>query len=360
MSKYKICVYAICKNEEKFIDTWYNSVKDADKIFVLDTGSTDNTVELLRGKEKVIVKEEVISPWRFDVARNRSLDMVDVDTDICVCIDMDEVLLEGWRELLEDNWKSNTMRCFYTYNWSLDDNDSPLVSFYADKIHKRCGYSWKNPVHEVLSCDMDEDYIVIDDLIVNHYPDRRKSRSSYLPLLELSVKEDPLNDRNTHYLGREYMYYGRYNEAIDTLIRHLNLFSATWKDERAASMRFIGRCYFNLKRYDEAILWYKKAIKEACYLRDGYVEIAILYSFLNDNYRVIYYTNKALKILNRPKSYINEVFSYDSTIFDLRSIAYYNLGMYRASFKYINRALDIDPDNERLINNKKIIESKLM
>ena len=28
MNKYKVCVYGICKNEEKFIDTWYNSVKD--------------------------------------------------------------------------------------------------------------------------------------------------------------------------------------------------------------------------------------------------------------------------------------------------------------------------------------------
>ena len=32
----KICVYAICKNEEKFIDRWYNSVKDADEIFSYD------------------------------------------------------------------------------------------------------------------------------------------------------------------------------------------------------------------------------------------------------------------------------------------------------------------------------------
>lgn len=52
MNKYKICIYAICKNEEKYIDTWYNSVKEADKIFILDTGSTDNTFNLLKDKEK--------------------------------------------------------------------------------------------------------------------------------------------------------------------------------------------------------------------------------------------------------------------------------------------------------------------
>lgn len=47
-NKYKICVYAICKNEEKFVKTWIESMKEADKIIVLDTGSTDKTVERLR------------------------------------------------------------------------------------------------------------------------------------------------------------------------------------------------------------------------------------------------------------------------------------------------------------------------
>ena len=50
MKKLKICVYAISKNEEKFVDRWYESMKDADEIYVLDTGSTDNTISLLKEK----------------------------------------------------------------------------------------------------------------------------------------------------------------------------------------------------------------------------------------------------------------------------------------------------------------------
>ena len=42
----KIVVYAISKNEEKFVERWVNSMKEADDIYVLDTGSTDNTVNL--------------------------------------------------------------------------------------------------------------------------------------------------------------------------------------------------------------------------------------------------------------------------------------------------------------------------
>ena len=92
------------------------------------------------------------------------------------------------------------------------------------------------------------------------------------------------------------MYYGRWNEAIDTLIKHLRLESATWKDERCASMRFISRCYKNLNRYDEAEMWLLKAIKEAPYLRDPYTELAILYYTLEDYNNVCKYGKKALKI----------------------------------------------------------------
>ena len=295
MNKYKVCVYAICLNEEKFVDRWYESMKEADEIVVLDTGSTDNTVEKLRSKGiKVEIKK--IEPWRFDVARNESLKLVPDDTDICVCTDLDEVFLPGWREELEKAWTPNTTRLRYIYNWYLDENNNPIISFYYEKIHKKTGYSWFHPVHEILKYDCLETFAVTDNIILNHYPDRTKSRSSYLPLLELSVKEDPEDDRNMHYLGREYMYYGKYNEAIDTLIKHLNLKRATWKDERCASMRFIGRCYRNLKRYDEAKMWLKKAIEEAPYLRDPYMELALLYYTLEDYDEVINYVNKALNI----------------------------------------------------------------
>ena len=46
----KICVYAIAKNEEQFVDRWVDSMSEADVIVVLDTGSTDRTVEKLKAR----------------------------------------------------------------------------------------------------------------------------------------------------------------------------------------------------------------------------------------------------------------------------------------------------------------------
>ena len=41
MGNYKVCVYAICKNEEQFARRWMESMSEADLVVVLDTGSTD-------------------------------------------------------------------------------------------------------------------------------------------------------------------------------------------------------------------------------------------------------------------------------------------------------------------------------
>ena len=282
--------------------------------------------------------------------------MIPNEYDICISLDLDEIMMPGWKEEILKIWENDTDRIKYIYNWYIE-NSIPKISFYADKIHKRIGCKWVNPVHEVLEFDHEEKQIFTDNIIINHYPDREKSRANYLPLLELSVRENPLNDRNMHYLGREYMYYGRWNDAIDTLIKHLRLESATWKDERCASMRFISRCYKNLNRYDEAEMWLQKAIKEAPYLRDPYIELAILYYTLEDYNNVCKYGKKALKIKNNPKTYINEVFSYDGTLYDLLSIAYFNLNYYKDAVKNAKLALKINPNNERIKNNLKIFES---
>lgn len=357
--KYKICVYAIAKNEEKFIDRWFNSVKEADYIYVLDTGSTDNTVDKLK-ELGVVVNQKIIDPWRFDVARNEALKMVKDDVDICVSIDLDEVLLPGWKDELGKIWDENVTRLHYTYNWSLDDNNRPIISFYSDKIHKRNCYEWIHPVHEVLNYIGDSKEIIktTNNITINHFPDKNKSRSGYLPLLELSVEENPTDDRNMHYLGREYMFYERWNDCIDTLIKHLNLKTATWKDERSASMRFIARSYKKLKRYDEAKMWLDKAMKETPYLRDPYVERALLEYELNNLNETEKYCIEALKIKTHEKTYVNERFSWDETIYDLLSIVKYNKKDYDKSLYYINKALEINPNNKRILKNKELIEKE--
>ena len=96
----KIIIYAICKDEVQFAERFMASCSEADGVYILDTGSTDGTPELLRALG-AIVYEQTITPWRFDAARNASLARLPEDADVCICLDLDEVLCPGWREALE-------------------------------------------------------------------------------------------------------------------------------------------------------------------------------------------------------------------------------------------------------------------
>ena len=361
MNKYKIAVYAICKNEEKFAERWMNSMKEADAVYVADTGSTDHSAETLR-KLGAVVNTLHLDTWRFDTARNRSLEFVPEDYDICVCTDLDEVFEPGWRSELEKVWiKGITTRARYNYTWSFNEDGTPGISFWTEKIHTRHGFRWIHPVHEVLEYygDRPDVYATADKIQLNHYPDQTKSRGQYLPLLELSVKEQPNDDRNVHYLGREYLFYGKWDQCIETLKRHLALDTAKWLDERSASMRYIARAYKAKGDYYNASLWLYRAIAEAPYLREGYVEMARL-AYDEENWAKAYYMiDEALKITEWPKTYINEAFCWDYSVYDIGAIAAFNLGMLTKSLELEETALSMAPDNERLKRNLALIKAAL-
>ncbi len=356
MINIKICVYAICKNEEKNILKWYESMKEADDIYVLDTGSTDGSVKILKSLN-VHVKCKKIIPFRFDNARNESFKMIKKKYDLYVCTDIDERFNKGWRQKLENSFNKNYTRVKYLYNWSFDEKGKPATTFYLDKIHTK-DYVWIHPVHEVLRPLKDEKILLIEGITLNHYQDKLKSRSNYLPLLKLSVKESPDDDRNLHYLAREYMYYNQNMKAIKTFHRHLNCKNSVWKDERSASMRFMARCYQKVGYKEEAIFWFNRAINESPYLREAYVELASLYYNDKEYEKALELLNKAFLIKEKSKSYINEPFAWNGEIYDLYAVILFYLNKKDIALKYSNIAISLS-SNERILNNNKIIKQVL-
>ncbi|MEY8356407.1 glycosyltransferase [Lachnospiraceae bacterium 54-53] len=364
MKKLKICVYTICKNEVQFVDQWMDSMSEADLIVVTDTGSEDGTVEKLK-ERGAVVYVDIVKPWRFDVARNISLEHVPEDVDICVCTDLDELFDPGWRSSLEKAWlnhkprhKGKTARSGrYLYNWSLKADGTPDIQFNYFKVHERHNFRWKCPVHEFVQYtgSLPLETIYIDGMVLSHHPDPLKSRGSYLPLLELAVKETPEDERMRYYLGREYMYKGQWQKSIDTLKEYLTLPAAGWRDERCAAMRWIAKSYFKSGRRKEAYSWYYRAIAEVPEMRDPYVEFAQVCYELKDWPMVYFLTEEALKIREKSKTYVNMGYSWDYTPDDLCAISSYRLNMPERSLEHAKRALEYAPDHERLKNNLSLI-----
>jgi glycosyltransferase involved in cell wall biosynthesis len=341
----KIAVYTIAKNEEKFAKRWADSAKDADYRIVLDTGSTDQTVSILR-KSGVSVKKQIISPWRFDVARNMSLRLVPRDADVCICLDMDEVLVPGWRKTLEDLYLQdiNADRFRYKYVWSWI-GDKPDLIYYGDKIHKRNDYRWKHPVHEVLAFDGTEVQSKTEEILIEHYPDTTKSRGQYFDLLKLAVEEEPEDDRNSHYLGREYFYHQMYQEAIDELSRHLTLRSAKWNAERAASLRYISKCYQLLGNIKNA----KKFAYEACLecdSRESWLWFTKLLYGTRDYSGAIWAATRHNSLGISDNVYLSERETRNHSIHDMLAVAYYQTGNLDKWEEHTRIALELVDNNE--------------
>ena len=352
----KVVVYAICKDEEKLIPQWYESMKEADKIYVLDTGSTDKSLELLKQYPKVEVKQQIITPWRFDTARNISLEMVPEDVDICVCTDIDERFNEGWRQILENAWEKDTTRAKYMYNWSLNEDGTPGVSFVLNKIHSRHGYNWIHQVHEVLSNEIEEVEIEVP-IVLNHYQDRTKSRTMYLDILERAAKENPNDSRAVYCLAREYKAYYRYDDSIKQFHNYLKLETATWDQERATAMRYMGDCYKLKEFYEEAIMWYQLAINETPNVREPYFELGNLYHDIGDYENARIYLNEALKITEKNTNYINEELAWNGTIYDLLAISEYYTENYKEALDNAILASKYFPNDKRVQENLELIRT---
>ena len=363
-----VSVYAIAKNESQFVDRWVDSMSEADEIVVLDTGSTDDTVARLRARG-VKVTERRIDPWRFDVARNESMKLVSPEAAILVCTDLDEILLPGWRDRLTAAWIDHARSrgrppttAQYEYVWSFNADGSDGKKFMYEKIHAPGVAQWRHPVHEVLDYGgREKRTVTVPGIRLEHHADPTKSRDQYLGLLEMSVAEDPEDDRNLHYFGREYMFRGRWEDAIRTLERHLSLPRATWRAERAASMRFIARCENALGRPDRALNWFRRAMDEAPDQREPAVELAqFAYDRTVDDSEnaskwwavVIEGAERALQITERNLSYLTDADAWGAKPYDLLSLAYWYTGRKDDARRMIDKAIELAPEDPRLKANR--------
>ena len=343
----KIAVYTIAKDEQQFVERWQQSACDADSLHILDTGSSDQTVTAARdlGVDVVVRK---FSPWRFDYARNASLAIVPPGMDMCIALDMDEILLPGWRDELEKVGPEVT-RPRYKYTWSWKSPGVPDLEYGGDKIHSRHGYKWKHPVHEVLVTDGIDEVQEWTGLEIHHHPDHTKSRGQYFPLLELAVQEDPEDDRNAHYLAREYYFHNMYEKAEAEFKRHLSLPRATWAAERAQSYRYLYRITNNPE-------YLHSAIREDAGRRESYVDLAFHHYEREEWMPCLAAAKGALAITEKPLTYLSEGYAWGELAHDLAAIAAYNLGLYREAQYHGMEAVKLAPYDDRLKRNLKSYE----
>lgn len=353
----KIAVYAICLNEAQFVDRFLDAAAGADLIVIADTGSTDGTVAAF---ERRGVKPHAISikPWRFDRARNAAMALVPDDVDVCVSLDLDEVIMPGWRHVVERAWRPPINHLMYTHAWSRDVTG--LWHEHLDnRIHARHGFIWRYPCHECVFADGIPDHIgIVRHLRIEHRPDPTKSRGQYLPLLELAVREEPNSPRHAFYLGREFHYAGRYAEALVELGRYLDIASEPERGERCAALRLIARCHDAMGEADAALAAWRAAAADAPGVRGPQIDLAwALYQ--REQWAACYAA--ALAAMAIPEAVVEYGCDSETGVLpeDMAAICGWRLGHQHQALIYGRQAMAKAPGVERIRLNVERMEAAL-
>lgn len=350
----KVGTYAIAKNELKHVDRWVDSLQGMDWIGCLDTGSEDGTQDKMRSRGVAVV-ERKLDPWRFDNARNVSMSIVPNDLQVLLWLDIDEVLEPGWREHLEKAYDERVDQYSIWYNWGKGRR------YFYDKFHanNREGLVWKHPVHEVLyrKDGRGSTKVRISKINITHKPDPEKSRGNYLPLLQLSVTEDPNNDRNAHYYARELYFYKKDEEAIKEFNRHLNLPTAKWAEERCASCRYVAKIM--RRRCDRLgeYKWLLRALSECPISKEAWLELAQNRDDVKDYKGMFAAALNASEVLHRTGTHIEEDWAWESgKQWDMLANAYWHAFGGSKADKRLGRqwaetAVKLSPNDPRLVKN---------
>jgi len=246
-----LCLNMIVKNESRIIQRLFDSVLPIiDCYCICDTGSTDNTVQLIIDyfNSKNITGKVVSEPFKnFCYNRNFALQS---------CLGMsDYVLLMDADMKLEINTFNKNLLNLYDSFFIVQGN--PGFYYQNMRIVKNNGlYKYLGVTHEYLDVPNDNTTISIEkeQLFILDIGDGGSKNNKFerdIMLLLDGIKEEPDNARYYFYLANSYHDTGRFGEAIELYNRRIQF--GGWKEEVWYSYYRIGLCYKNLNKMENAI-----------------------------------------------------------------------------------------------------------
>jgi len=233
----KTAAYTICLNEIKRIDRWIEYTEHFDYRVVLDTGSTDGTYEVLKKVPNIILHQQRIEPFKFQVHRNLNLKMVPGDVDWCLSPDIDEWFSINVLEEIEKTIKINpgvtniatTRLDIYSKTVFV----GPPYEIPTNKIHKRHMYEWRAPIYEHLWYigPGQEVEIYNDKIFLVHDQDTSKPRSkNYAKMLIDRYSEDPTDCWNSWFLLCHYYREKQLENYVEVAVNFIKFSSS--KDDK--------------------------------------------------------------------------------------------------------------------------------
>jgi glycosyltransferase involved in cell wall biosynthesis len=267
----------IVKNEEKVLGRCLKSMRgcwDEGCLVIVDTGSTDRTVEI--AKEYGAIVENFTWIKDFGAARQFALNKLYEhcpDIDWWGWCDADDILMSPdditrYRELLDEYLpKPEVQGINFGYIYTHEKNEVGNQGIANFKYHRlRCckkGYGkWTARIHEYIAADRTKQ-IALKDIIFHHFRDEELgtlNTKRNLDILRLVVNECSPEERTRtlFYYAKECTYNKLWDEAIKAFEEYLPV--SNWVPEKHRAMYELAVAYRNKKEFDKAREYAFKAI----------------------------------------------------------------------------------------------------
>jgi glycosyltransferase involved in cell wall biosynthesis len=209
-----ISLCMIVKNEELNLANCLNSIKDViDEIIIVDTGSTDKTKEIAKEFTDKIYDFE----WIYDFSAARNFSFSKATCDYIMWLDADDLVLKDdclKLKNLKDNIDTKYDAISMVYDLGFFGDSNEQIQYRRNRLVKRSrNYKWIGFIHEYI-CVTGNTYE--SDVHITHTKNHGSSRN--LDIYQMKIKEGcKLSSRDTYYYGKELLYNGLYDEAIEVL-----------------------------------------------------------------------------------------------------------------------------------------------
>ncbi len=373
----------IVKNEALTLPRLYESLKDFVKaggeVVLLDTGSTDDTVEIgqkfgfivhrasrsfietLSAKNiKRVVKEYIEdgdgggegeserframmkdheSFFHFSKARNELHKYV--KHDILLQLDGSDTLSSFDYKYIDDQIKSGGKTRF-EYTQIYGPVELTISRFYDKRVEK-----WEGRIHEILTHASKEPIMKLgkDHLtVVHHYQPKKRT---YLSGLFSDLLEKPNHTRTLYYLGRELIFSGLHQSAIRMLQKYIQR-PDCWVPERSSAYCLIGACYEQMGRdyFPQAFQSYNDAFIAFNGWREPLLKMARLCQRTDEFQRGLCYAMASLSV-KRISAFAEPMANYLGLPHEIAYWGYHFTGRSKEACTHWKIAISLEPEHEK-------------
>jgi len=352
-----ISLCMIVKNEEEVLARCLDSAQGIpDEIIIVDTGSTDRTVEIAKQYTDKVYHYEW--PGSFSAARNHAFAYA--TKQYTLYLDADDVILdEDRRQFLElkQTLDPSVDSVSMFYNAGTDEFGNITLRYRRNRLVKTSRkFQWVGEVHNYLAVS---GHIVNSDISITHKKTAHKVGRN-LAIYEKKIERgDVFSPRDYFYYGNELRENGHYEKAIESYRTTIEM-KEGWVEDKIHACINMGDCYRFLGKPAEELHALYRSFDFAKPRAEAASRIGYCF-FRREDYRTaVFWYELATRLPAENSQWSFSYPAYWTWYPHLHlCVCHYRMGNYRQAYEHNEEARRYRPGDPHILHNKALLEAKL-